>query len=310
MLPSVGRRLVVRGGPVGSLRLFGRPQPTVGGWLPPRVLPCGGWRTRSQASPAVSPGVRRRPSPPASPGLPRRRSPVVRGWFSHRVSPGVGWRVLDRAWTVVGPGLARREAPAVGPGLCRGPSAVGCRRPSHGPLAVVRGRLSCRVPRRVSPGVRSGCAFGSRRARGPTPGLGGRLASGPGILGREPAPRRAAVAGCGGGVRGGRRRPDVRGLPGRRHRSRAGAARVGARGVRARGPRADRRGSRASLVARPGVPGGRPSAGGRRPARAPSPVASRGCLCRPLPVANRRLPCRLPRGRLSRCAPPPCEPPL
>ncbi|SOE25576.1 hypothetical protein SAMN05442782_2318 [Streptomyces sp. OK228] len=293
---------------MGSLRLFGRPWPTVGGWPPARALPCGGRRIRSRASSAGSPGVRRRPSPTVGPGLPRRRSPVARGWFSHRVSPGVGRRSLDRARVVVGPGLARRAAP--GPGPCCGPSAVVGRLPSRGPLVVVRGRLSrrVRVPRRVSPGARSGCAFGSRRPRGPTSGL-----PGPGIVGCGPEPGRCRSAAGGGGerVRAGRRRWDVRGSPGRRRRRRlrAGAARAGDLGVRARGPRVDRRGSRASLVARSGVPGRRPSAGGRRPARRAPPVASRGCLCRPLPVANRRLPCRLPRGRLSRCAPPPCEPP-
>lgn len=288
---------------MGSLRLFGRPWPTVGGWPPARASPCGGRRIRSRASSAGGPGVRRRPSPTVGPGLPRRRSPVARGWFSPRVSPGVGRRVPDRARVVVGPGLARRAAPTSGPGLCRGPSVVVGRLPSRGPLVVVRGRLS----RRVSPGARSGRAVGSRRPRGPASGL-----PGPGIVGCGPEPGRcrSAVGGCGERVRAGRRRWDVRGSPGRRRRLRAGAARADDLGVRARGPRADRRGSRASLVARSGVPGGRPSAGGRSPARRASPVASRGCLCRPLPVANRRLPCRLPRGRLSRCAPPPCEPPL
>jgi hypothetical protein len=300
---------VVRGGPVGSLRLFGRPEPTVGGWLTPWVLPRGGRRIRSRASPTVSPGVRRGPSPTVGPGLPRRRSRVARGWFSHRASPGV------RSGCAFGARRARGPAPGLGgrgPGPC-GSAVGGC---GEGVRAGrrwwddVRGSPGRR--RRLRAGAAGPCrhipvwpatpctrpqALGfARTARDPLRRTRHRPKyiryEGPCPAHREHAPDAAG--------------PVLQADDGN-VTTRPGA---GERGVRARGPRVHRRGSRASLVARSEVPGGRPSAGGRRPARRASPVASRGCLCRPLPVANRRLPCRLPRGRLSRCAPPPCEPPL
>jgi hypothetical protein len=184
--------------------------------------------------------------------------------------------------------------------------------------------LSHLVPHPASSAAGSRPGFGPRRPGAPASGRVGRERGAPGPAGAdcEPGACLSAVVGRGERARVDRCRCAARGRSVRRRRLRAELPRAGHLGVRAWAPRTERRHVRAPLVARPGPTRRRSSAGGRRLTRGASlvargrlprgasSVACRGCLCRPLPVANRRLPCRLPRGRLSRCAPPPCEPPL
>lgn len=277
-----------------------RPPPDAPRMPPAGARPPTSPALRGRPSPVENSGLRRRRSAAESPGLFRRWSAVVGAWLPFRGSPYVSWR------------LPVRVPPAVSPTLRCGSPPAAWRWLSH------------LVPHPASPAAGSRPGFGPRRPGAPASGRAGRErgAPGPAVADCEPGACLSAVAGRGERARVDRRRCAARGLSVRRRRLPVEVPRAGHLGVRAWAPRTDRRHVRAPLVARPGLTRRRSSAGGRRLARGASvvargrlprgasSVACRGCLCRPLPVANRRLPCRLPRGRLSRCAPPPCEPPL